>query len=182
MYPITAGMRCFWTISGVSACGTASLATAAETDCGSTAGMDSCWITGFLEIRVQAISGEEPNASVTLTGNRIEWNAAGGIVAAGGSHYNITGNYIDRSGQAGIELRRMHTVSCTGNVLYRSGKFQENDPEGAQCILEECAGLTFTGNSIKHGRDDNDTGVITPAWAMRLRGLTDWRGGQQYPA
>lgn len=117
--------------------------------------------------------GENPNASVTLTGNRIEWNARGGIVAESGSHYNITGNYIDRSGRAGIELRRMHTVSCTGNVLYRSGKYQENDPEAAQCILEDCAGVTFTGNSIKHGRDDNNAGVITPAWAMRLHNLTD---------
>lgn len=117
--------------------------------------------------------GEQPNASVTLTGNRIEWNAAGGIVAVGGSHYNITGNYIDRSGRAALDLRRMHTVACTGNVFYRSGKYQENDPEAAQCILEDCRGVTFMGNAVKHGRDDNAQGVLTPARSMRLARLTD---------
>lgn len=64
----------------------------------------------------------EENSSVTMTGNRIEWNCAGGIVVHGGSHYNITGNYIDRSGNTGIDLRRCAQMSITGNVIYRSGK------------------------------------------------------------
>ena len=117
--------------------------------------------------------GEPPNCSVTMTGNRIEWNAAGGIVAQGGSHYNITGNYIDRSGQAGIHLTGMHIVSCTGNILYRSGKYQFDDPQAAQCILENCNGVTFVGNVFKHGMDDGAQGCLTPAWAMRLHKLTD---------
>ena len=62
-----------------------------------------------------------------MTGNRIEWNAHGGIRIPGGSHYNITGNYIDRSGGPGISLRCPRRAPClcftiTGNVIYRSGK------------------------------------------------------------
>lgn len=117
--------------------------------------------------------GENPNCSVTMTGNRVEWNQSGGIVAQGGGFYNITGNYIDRSGRAGIHLKGMNTVACTGNILYRSGKYQENDAEAAQCILEDCQGLTFIGNAFKHGVDDGAQGALTPAWAMRLKNLTD---------
>lgn len=117
--------------------------------------------------------GENPNSSVTMTGNRIEWNKAGGIIASNGSHYNITGNYIDRSGKSAIEMKQMHTVTCTGNILYRSGKYEESDPESAQCIFEECSGLVFTGNSFKHGCDDDSNGRITPKWALRVKALTD---------
>ena len=69
------------------------------------------------------------NASVTMTANRIEWNAMGGIVIYGGEKYNITGNYIDRSGRAAISLlpkgdQINSTFSITGNVMYRSGAHQ----------------------------------------------------------
>lgn len=114
--------------------------------------------------------GESPNCSVTITGNRVEWNGDGGIVVENGTHYNITGNYIDRSGQAGLLLLNCHTMSCTGNIIYRSGS---NDPSTAQCILKNCAGIAFTGNVIKHGSDDGGRGTLTPALAMELNGLTD---------
>ena len=114
--------------------------------------------------------GENPNCSVTMTGNRIEWNSAGGIVIEDGSHYNITGNYIDRSGKAGLHLLCSHTISCTGNIIYRSGK---SAPSTAQCILRNCAGTAFTGNVIKHGTDDGGKGNLTPALAMELDSLTD---------
>jgi len=70
------------------------------------------------------------SASVTMTGNRIEWNRQSGILVAGGSHYNVTGNYIDRSGGPGITLAEHETgrrgsLSITGNVIYRSGKWAE---------------------------------------------------------
>ena len=94
---------------------------------------------------------EGANCSVTMTGNRIEWNRRGGIVLEGGSHYNITGNYIDRSGCAAISLspRRDHhdiqdidfnmfcyNVSATGNVIYRSGKDAVNEDESCHILLD----------------------------------------------
>ena len=77
------------------------------------------WLSGNLGAGYGAYN---ENASVTMTGNRIEWNHAGGIVIHGGSHYNITGNYIDRSGNAGIDLQQCAQLAVTGNVIYRSGK------------------------------------------------------------
>lgn len=113
------------------------------------------------------------NASVTMTGNRIEWNASGGIIIRGGSHYNITGNYIDRSGTAAILIENSNTIACTGNVLYRSGKYEADVADSAQCILQSSAGVVFTGNSFCAGRDDGGTGAMTPNYAIRLENLTD---------
>ena len=114
-----------------------------------------------------------PNAAVTMTGNRIEWNGRGGIVLEAGGHYNITGNYIDRSGRAAIDLKRMSVVSCTGNVIYRSGKYEGDVADSAHCILENCNGLTFTGNTMNVGRDDGGKGVWSPNYTLRLANLTD---------
>jgi len=114
-----------------------------------------------------------PNAAVTMTGNRIEWNRRGGIVLDGGNHYNITGNYIDRSGSAAINLKGTAIVSCTGNVIFRSGKFEPDVADSAQCILDGCRGLTFTANTMNVGRDDGGRGDWTPNYALRLANLTD---------
>ncbi|MFA6948206.1 MAG: right-handed parallel beta-helix repeat-containing protein, partial [Eubacteriales bacterium] len=130
---------------------------------------------------------EGPNASVTMTGNRIEWNGAGGIRLEGGSHYNITGNYIDRSGSAGIIMRGTSIAAVTGNIIYRSGKNEADDPESSNVILERCSGVTFTGNSINVGSDDGGKGDMTPNYAMRLSELRDcvvaqnvmYRGGMR---
>ena len=69
--------------------------------------------------------------SVTMTGNRVEWNKEGGIILTDGSNYNVTGNYIDRSGTAGISIAKGGSewtpkhMSVTGNIIYRSGKWAE---------------------------------------------------------
>lgn len=114
-----------------------------------------------------------PNAAVTFTGNRIEWNGRGGIVIDGGGHYNITGNYIDRSGSAAINLKGTQVVSCTGNVIYRSGKYEGDVADSAHCIFDSCKGLTFTGNTMNVGRDDGGKGVWSPNYALRLANLVD---------
>lgn len=117
------------------------------------------------------------NASVTMTGNRIEWNRGGGILIAGGSHYNITGNYIDRSGGPGITLRGRDGSPClcitvTGNVIYRSGKpeWTADEETSAHVCFEEAHGLVFSGNSMCVGRDDSG-GTNSPLYGMILRGL-----------
>jgi hypothetical protein len=121
-----------------------------------------------------------PNASITLTGNRIEWNKGGGIRILGGSHYNITGNYIDRSGGPGIVLLPREKSPCfcitiTGNVIYRSGKPEWTSPdplESAHVRIEETHGLTFVGNSMSVGRDDTQ-GVSSPQFGIVLRSLVN---------
>ncbi len=123
----------------------------------------------------------EENASVTMTGNRIEWNAAGGIVVKGGNHYNIGNNYIDRSGGPGITwLPRGEqwglVVSATGNVIYRSGKpdwraLEEH--ESAHARFEHVRGLTFMGNTMNVGRDDGGKGEWSPRCGIVYGPLAD---------
>ncbi len=80
----------------------------------------------FSANRAAGIGAYEENASCTFTGNRIEWNARGGLILQGGNHYNITGNYFDRSGGPAISLIEHAKSACkvvtlTGNCIYRSG-------------------------------------------------------------
>jgi hypothetical protein len=117
------------------------------------------------------------NASITMTGNRIEWNHNGGIRILGGSHYNITGNYIDRSGGPGISLRAngdspSFCFTVTGNVIYRSGKpeWLTEPLDSCHARLEGCHGLVFNGNSMCVGQDDGG-GVNSPEYGLVLRGL-----------
>ena len=103
----------------------------------------------------------EENASVTLTGNRIEWNRAGGLVVCGGTHYNVTGNYIDRSGGPGMWFRPRGGVESTviaavGNIIYGSGKPDwplEDDLASAQARFDRVKGLTFSGNALNVSAD-----------------------------
>ena len=120
-----------------------------------------------------------PNASITMTGNRIEWNGNGGIRIHGGSHYNITGNYIDRSGGPGISLLPNENgtgglcFTITGNVIFRSGKPDRTGPdphESSHVRLEGCHGVVFSGNSMCVGQDDGG-GINSPELGIVLRKL-----------
>lgn len=112
----------------------------------------------------------EENASVTMTGNRVEWNAAGGIVIRDGANYNICNNYIDRSGGPGIVVEARdgwggQSFAITGNLIYRSGKpdWRElGEHESAHVRFDRVRGLTFTGNTMKAGRDDGNKGEWSP--------------------
>ena len=123
----------------------------------------------------------EENASITMTGNRIEWNAAAGIEIHGANHYNITGNYIDRSGGPGIKLmpRAQHSckvISITGNVIYRSGApnwGRLDPPDSSHLRLESVEGLVCTGNTMNAGRDDGGKGEWSPRYGIVCRKLAE---------
>jgi hypothetical protein len=134
----------------------------------------------------------EENASVTMTGNRIEWNATAGIEIQAGNHYNITGNYVDRSGGPGIKLVGRGQSSCkvisiTGNVVYRSGAPNWGTSEGpnsSQFYFDNVEGLTCTSNTANAGRDDGGKGAWSPRFGIVCHKLSDsivkdnalWRG------
>lgn len=121
-------------------------------------------------------SGE--NNAITMSGCRVEWNAGGGIVIRGGSHYQLTGNYIDRSGKQGIYITTgldkgnvtySNTISCTGNLIYRSGKMSgtldhptDDRRFSSHIAIEKAAGVTMMGNTLCIGRDDNGVGSMSP--------------------
>ncbi len=143
-------------------------------------GWDGYLIDNCLTANGQAGYGAyEENVAFTLTGNRIEWNKAGGIVSHGGSHYNITGNYIDRSGGPGIWFRPRGEVACTiisavGNVIYRSGKPEwcpDDEYASAQARFEGVHGLVFTGNSMNACKDDHGNGQFSPRYGIAYGAL-----------
>jgi hypothetical protein len=129
------------------------------------------WFSGN---RDAGFAAYDENASTTMTGNRIEWNRAGGIIIRGGSHYNIANNYIDRSGGPGISLLprgevACHTISVTGSVIYRSGKpewLPAGDRQSAQARFECVRGLAFIGNALCVGRDDSGRGEWSPEFGI----------------
>lgn len=125
-------------------------------------------------------SATGPNASVTMTGNRIEWNAGGGIRILGGGQYNITGNYIDRAGGPAITIAGRgagspsNCITITGNVIYRSGKpewtSKTDEFESCHVRLEDSRGIVFSGNSMCVGQDDGG-GVNSPTYGLVLHQL-----------
>jgi len=131
------------------------------------------WFSGN---RQAGFGAFEENASITMVGNRIEWNQLGGIVLHAGGHYNISSNYIDRSGGPGIDLHdRCRQMTIVGNVIYRSGKpwreLSKHDSSHAR--LEGGEGIVFSGNMMTMGRDDGGKGDWSPRCAMVYGGLTN---------
>lgn len=116
-------------------------------------------------------------ASVTATGNRVEWNRVGGFVLPNVNCCNFTGNYFDRSmGPAlilGAEKGRAMAVSVTGNLIYRSGRPWETsfcDPwESAHIRMENAEDVVVSGNTFRVGRDDNGVGVWSPDYTAVIR-------------
>jgi len=121
----------------------------------------------------------EENSAVTFTANRVEWNYSAGILIRGGANYNITGNYFDRCGGPGIMcLPRdnipTRCVTITGNVFHRNGdRTGKNLPLEEDChiLLREAEGVTVTGNTMRVGRNDRDTGEWSPRAGFVLHKL-----------
>jgi hypothetical protein len=118
------------------------------------------------------------NASMTFTGNRIEWNEGGNFLIHGGDGYQITGNFFDRAGLCGIALRKNDggrgptQVTITGNYIKRSGKTANADTyDSSQIYMEGATGVTCVGNNLWSGRDDGNEGVWSPSYGIVYQGL-----------
>jgi hypothetical protein len=116
------------------------------------------------------------NASITFTGNRIEWNRLENFVIVGGDGYQINNNFFDRAGTVGIAIHKSNwgpaQMTITGNLIKRSGKYADpNTHDSAQVLLEGAKGVTFIGNTIWAGRDDGDKGEWTPSHGIVYQGL-----------
>ncbi|MGE9295825.1 MAG: right-handed parallel beta-helix repeat-containing protein [Puniceicoccales bacterium] len=146
-------------------------------------GWDGFILDNWLSGNEQAGMGAyEENASVTFTGNRVEWNFTAGIEIHGGDHYNITGNFFDRHGGPAIELRDRNGVpasqiTVTGNVIYRNGKparcgSEPYDSSHIRCINAES--VIISQNVCQVGHDDpNDPNGDGPSpdWGIVYGGL-----------
>lgn len=130
------------------------------------------------------------NAALTLTGNRVEWNHKGGFYLKNAKLWQITGNYFDRNGgpavfvAPGTEVTpemdprwiklSCHSITITGNIFNRSGADPDNameDLDSCHLRLGECFNVTVTGNTFLVGRNDDNSGKISPKYGMVLERL-----------
>lgn len=117
-------------------------------------------------------------ASITATGNRVEWNRQAGFKFGSGSHVNVTGNYFDRTfgpalwlGKQGSSTFRDTTV--TGNIFYRSGCPDGMNftslYENSHVYLENAVNVTITGNTLKFGENDGSGGTKSPDYGIVVK-------------
>ena len=118
------------------------------------------------------IKGGNVVASITATGNRVEWNYRGGFCFPFGDSYNLTGNFFDRSHGPAVELggdKKVALVSVTGNIFRRSGAYLEGYPTkntGCHVLLRNCSNMTLSGNTMRVGRNDGGGGVLSPDYGI----------------
>ena len=117
-------------------------------------------------------------ASITITGNRIEWNHNSGILLNSSDSLNINNNFFDRSGGPAVKLQgndedKNTNITVVGNIFRRSGKNngQPYDIENDNCHLymENCSNITVTGNVCIYGQDDGLMGEFTPAHSFVVK-------------
>lgn len=116
-------------------------------------------------------------ASVTATGNRVEWNRVGGFYLPNVNCCNFTGNYFDRSGGPALVLGAdngsAQAISVTGNLIYRSGKpkpvpFDEKW-DSAHIRMTHGEDIVVTGNTFRVGRDDGGVGTWSPEYVAVIK-------------
>lgn len=116
-------------------------------------------------------------ASLTATGNRVEWNRAGGFIFDSGDSFNFTGNFFDRTYGPALLLGRnggvVNLAAVTGNVFRRGGCY-EGEPHGnpemsSHLLLDGCTGCVFTGNTMKVGAGDGGTLPVSPDYGIIIR-------------
>lgn len=121
------------------------------------------------------IVGGNVVASVTLTGNRVEWNKKGGFVFGNGDSFNITGNFFDRTYGPALNLggkdKHLTLLTVSGNIFKRGGAYSEECPLphpdfSSHLIMHNCEGASVVGNSAAAGDGDNSLGVLSPYYSF----------------
>ena len=114
-------------------------------------------------------------STVMFTANRVEWNGGYGLSILNGDTWNVTGNCLDRNWGAGVYAMNVRAATLTGNLFRRCGKDSHQLGEGeVSCHLriENCAGMSVTGNAFRAGQDDGGKGKFTPQVGFILKGLS----------
>jgi hypothetical protein len=120
-----------------------------------------------------------PNASITMVGNRVEWNGKGNLFIERGGNYQINDNYFDRAGGPGVHIaggdgegERIGTITMTGNLFYRNGaKSEAGTHASCHVLLKNADGVVMTGNTFRIGGNDSGAGTIAPSFGIILGGL-----------
>jgi hypothetical protein len=119
------------------------------------------------------------NGANTIIGHRIEWNDKGGIFIENGGHYTITDTYFDYNGGPALLVHNLPenpkgTFAITGNLFNRNGaKAEPGNHQSAHCSFAHVGGLVMTGNTLRSGKGDGDTGRFTPDFGIVYQHLTE---------
>ncbi len=130
------------------------------------------WFSGN---RQTGILGGPVVASVTATGNRVEWNGKGGFWFKNGDSVNLTGNFFDRSFGPAIKLGdggHFRDCAITGNVFRRSGcadnQHFATEYESCHVYLDGVSNTTLVGNTFAWGVDDTGHGTRSPDYNIYM--------------
>ena len=111
--------------------------------------------------------------SITVTGNRVEWNRVGGFCLKNGRSVNITGNFFDRSFGPGLTLGEggcFHDCTVNGNVFRRSGSPDDlplpSPYHSCHVYLTNARNITLSANTFEWGRNDRGQGTLSPAYNL----------------
>ena len=119
---------------------------------------------------------ETEGCAVMFTANRVEWNREYGLYLFNGDCWNVTGNAFDRNFGAAISANTINDATFTGNVFRRNGKdsekLQEGLDESCQILVQNCRGISITGNSGAAGQDDFGRGTFSPNYVFWLKDNT----------
>ncbi|MBP3626852.1 MAG: right-handed parallel beta-helix repeat-containing protein [Clostridia bacterium] len=126
------------------------------------------------------IRGENVCSSITITGNRTEWNRMGGYCFDCGGSIIINSNSFDRNMGPAIYLpdtkkgkehwRSKYVIN--GNVFWRNGKPRktpfENELLSSHILIEKSANCIITSNTFEIGIDDGGGGIKSPDYGIAL--------------
>ncbi len=132
------------------------------------------WFSGN---RMGGMTGGPCAASITATGNRVEWNRLAGFYLPNVNCCNFTGNYFDRSGGPALVLGTDNgyatAVSVTGNLIYRSGKPKDvpfdEEYDSAHIRMTKADNIVISGNTFRIGRDDGGVGTWSPDYGIVVK-------------
>jgi len=129
----------------------------------------------FTANRHCGILGGPCAASVTATGNRVEWNREAGFRFGNGDSLNVTGNFFDRSFGPALWLGgggQFRDTAITGNVFRRSGcpdGMTFTSPyESSHVLMDHVQNVTVSGNTFKWGVNDDGGGTRSPDYGVCL--------------
>lgn len=142
-------------------------------------GWDGFIIDNWFTANMKAgILGGPCCASVTLTGNRVEWNRTAGFKFPSGSAANITGNYFDRTFGPALWFGNKNGAlfadcAITGNFFYRGGAPDglpfESEHEASHVLFEGARNVTMTGNTFRLGIGDGGSGSKSPDYGIVIK-------------
>jgi hypothetical protein len=116
-------------------------------------------------INLQAGSGDG-----VIVGNKLEWNQRYNLHLYQANHIAGTGNVLDRSYSSGAFLDGVRDVTLAENHFARSARTASATADKAHIQIHASSNVVMSGNTFRHGKDDDGTGADTPAYVLSDRG------------